>query len=104
MHPDRESFGGKLVREPCPICSNQVGRLDGFDIIRKLSSLNVEAITSMETSTSSTSAERYDHGPAITVDSANRRGYSRRRWTSSTFGNSQPTEPDLADPWTKLQV
>jgi hypothetical protein len=33
MHPDRESFGGKLVREPCPICSNQVGRPDGFDII-----------------------------------------------------------------------
>jgi hypothetical protein len=33
MHPGRESFGGKLVRESCPICLNQVGRPDGFDII-----------------------------------------------------------------------
>jgi hypothetical protein len=73
-------------------------------LLRKLSSLNVEAVTSMKISASSTSAERYDRGPAITVDSANRRGYSRRRSTSSTCGNCQPTEPDLADPWTKLQV
>jgi len=75
MHPGRESFGGK----PLYASHVQSARIKLEDqmaltlLLRKLSSLNVEAVTSMEISASSTSAERYDRGPAITMHSANRR-------------------------------